>query len=82
MTCSIPLKAGVTDSPAPRVVLGRERLLGIADICKLTGLGEATASKLMKESGYAIKVHSRLYVIESSFFSYLHQLEVTEPCTL
>lgn len=73
--------AGV--SPAsPRIVLGRERLLDIPEICKITGLGEATASKLMKESGRCIRLHSRLYVIESSFFAYLHELEVTNPCKL
>lgn len=79
---STPLsKAGVND-PATRVVLGRERLLSITDICELTGLGEATASKLMRESGRAIRLHRRLYVLESSFFSFLHEKEVTEPCPL
>lgn len=74
-------KAGV-DAPATRVALGRERLLGIEDVCDITGLGEVTASKLMKESGRAIRLHRRLYVLESSFFSFLHEKEVTEPCPL
>ena len=60
--------------------LGRERLLGVPNVCEITGLAEATASKLMKETGRAIKVHGRLYILESSFFAYLHELEVTEPC--
>lgn len=74
-------EAGVVPA-ASRIVLGRERLLDIPEICKITGLGEATASKLMKETGYCLKIHSRLYVIESSFFAYLHKLEVTSPCKL
>lgn len=74
-------KAGV-DNPAARVVLGRELLLGIPEVRRLTGFGEATAAKLMKETGCCLKLHGRLYVIESSFFAYLHRLEVSEPCTL
>lgn len=74
-------KAGVATS-APHIDYGRERILGISDVCAMTGLAKATASKLMKETGCAFKVHSRLFVIESSFFSYLHELEVTKPCNL
>lgn len=72
--------AGVI-TPVTQVLLGSERLLGIPDVCKITGLAEATASKLMKESGRAIRVHSRLYILEQSFFAYLRELEVSEPCT-
>lgn len=64
------------------VILGRERLLGVAEVREITGFGKVTAARLMKESGYSIKVHSRLFVLESSFFNYLHRLEVTEPCSL
>lgn len=67
-------EAGVNHAPS-RIVLGRERLLGIPDICELTGLGEATASKLMKESGHCIRLHRRLYLLESSFFSWLKEQE-------
>lgn len=73
-------KAGVAPAPA-RVVLGRERLLGVPEIRELTGLGEVAAASLMKESGRCLRLHSRLYVIESSFFAYLHELEVNEPCS-
>lgn len=73
-------EAGV-NTPATHVVLGRERLLGIPDICEITGLAEATASKLMKESGRAIRVHSRLFILETSFFNYLRELEVSQPCS-
>lgn len=67
-------EAGVNPARS-RIVLGRERLLGIPDICELTGLGEATASKLMKESGHCIRLHRRLYLLESSFFSWLKEQE-------
>lgn len=64
------------------VILGRERLLGVPEVCEITGFCNVTASHLIKESGCGIKVHSRLFVLESSFFNYLHRLEVTEPCSL
>ena len=64
------------------VILGRERLLGVPEICEITGFCNVTAARLIKESGCGIKVHSRLFVLESSFFNYLHRLEVTEPCSL
>ena len=73
-------EAGITPAPS-RVVLGRERLLGVPEIRDLTGLGEVTAASLMKETGCCLKLHSHLYVIESSFFAYLHRLEVSEPCS-
>lgn len=81
MEFSVTTEAGVK-APATNMTLGRERLLGIEDVCHITGLGEVTASKLMKESGRAIRLHRRLYVLESSFFSFLHEKEVTEPCPL
>ena len=65
-------KAGVMPAP-PRVVLGRERLLGVTEIRELTGLGEVAAASLMKESGRCLKLHSRLFVIESSFLALLDQ---------
>lgn len=60
--------------------LGHERLLGISEVCKITGLSPVTASKMMKESGRAIALHRRIYILESSFFAYLHELEVEKPC--
>lgn len=74
-------EVGITPA-SPRIVLGRERLLDVSDIRELTGLGEVAAASLMKESGRCLKLHSRLFVIESSFFSYLHELEVTDPCSM
>ena len=60
--------------------LGHERLLGISDVSNMTGLSPVTASKLMKESGRAIALHRRIYILESSFFAYLPELEVSGPC--
>lgn len=71
--------AGVAE-PVVHVVLGRETLLGRPEICQITGLCPTTASKLMKETGKCLQLHRRLYVLESSFFNYLHNLEVNEPC--
>lgn len=86
MSDSTFFDAGVNSSSTPSVpsiVLGRERLLGVPDICQLTGLGEVTASRLMKESGRCLKLHGRLYVIDTSFFAYLHSMEgVDESCSL
>lgn len=62
--------------------LGHERLLGIAEVCKITGLSPVTASRLMKESGRAIALHRRIYILESTFYSYLHELEASDPCRL
>lgn len=70
-----PTEAGVT-------AIGTERLLGIPDICTMTGLCPVTASRLMKESGRAIRVHGRVFILESSFFAYMKELEVSEPCQL
>lgn len=74
----VAVQASPADFSSPE--LGRERLLGISEICKMTGLSPVTASKLMKESGRAIALHRRVYILESSFFAYLRELEVSEPC--
>lgn len=60
--------------------LGHERLLSISDVSKMTGLSPVTASKFMKESGRAIALHRRVYILESSLFTYLHELEASTPC--
>ena len=60
-----------TTSTAPK----HEHLLGVPEICQITGLGEATAAKIIKESGHCIYLHQHLYILESSFFAYLRSLE-------
>lgn len=56
-------------------MLGRERLLGIPDVCAITGFCPAVASTFMKESGRALELHRRVFILESSLFAYLHELE-------
>lgn len=71
--------AGV-HTPVNSTHIGRERLLGVPEVCQLTGMCPVTASKAMKESGRCIRLHRRLYVLESSFFRWLKELEVSQPC--
>lgn len=73
--------AGVNE-PVVRVVLGWETLLGIPEVCQMTGLCPVTASKLMKETGKCLQLHRRLYVLESSFLNFLHEQEVSNPCEI
>ena len=40
----------VTNAPTSDSVLGRERLLGVPEVCDLAGFGRVTVSKIMKES--------------------------------
>ncbi len=81
MVDAITPEAGFNE-PVVRVVLGKETLLGIPEVCQMTGLCPATASKLMKETGKCLQLHRRLYVLESSFLNFLHEQEVSNPCTL
>lgn len=69
-------------APAGQTSLSRERLLGVADVCAITGLSKVTASKLMKESGRCFQLHRRLYVLEGSLFRYFHEREEADPCSL
>lgn len=57
------------------VQVGRERLLSLADICDMTGWCPVTASRFLDESGRKLKIHGRVFILESSFFAYLHELE-------
>lgn len=68
-------EAGATPA-SPSIVLGSERLLGIPEVCEITGFRRATAAKIIKETGLSMRLHSRLFITESSFFAYLHRLEV------
>lgn len=72
---------GSIDSPKDQGTSSSERLFGIPEVRRITGFGYATAARLMKESGCCFKTHNRLFVLESSFFDYLHSLEVTNLCS-
>lgn len=55
--------------------LGRERLLSLADICNMTGWCPVTASRFLDESGRKLKLHGRVFILESSLYAYLRELE-------
>lgn len=57
------------------IPLTTDKLLTISDISEILGVSPVTASKFMKESGRAISVHRRLYVLSSSFYEYLKEIE-------
>lgn len=50
-------------------------LLDRSDVSRLMGVSPTTASKIMKESGRSIRVHSRLYILRDSLFQYLRECE-------
>ena len=55
---------------------GNDRVMSINDVKAEMGFRcEETASKFMKRSGYAFKTHGRVFILESSFWRYLHDLE-------
>lgn len=58
--------------------LGDDRLLSVADVCAIMGFCPETASKLIKETGCALMVHRRLFVLESSLLAYLREQEAKE----
>lgn len=50
-------------------------LLDRSEVGQLMGVSPATASKIMKESGRSIRIHSRLYIFNDSLFDYLRERE-------
>lgn len=65
MSCSEP-----TGAP-----LGNDRVLSVADVCNIMGFCPETASKFMKETDYALILHRRIFILESSLVKYLHDQE-------
>lgn len=55
--------------------IGSERILGIPEICEATGLAKVSAASIIKESGKGFRLHHRLYMLESSFYEFLRDLE-------
>lgn len=56
--------------------LGNDRILSVADVCNIMGFCSITAARFMKESGYCLTIHRRLFILESNLLKYLHDLEV------
>lgn len=55
--------------------IGSDRLLTINDVSRITGLCAPVASELIKETGRAITIHRRVYILESSFLAFLKEQE-------
>lgn len=51
--------------------LGSDRILAVEDVCAIMGCCPVAAAKIMKESGRCLRVHRRLYVLESAFVKHL-----------
>jgi hypothetical protein len=62
-------------TPPPYEPLGTDKLLSISAISDLLGVCPVTASRIMKESGRSITLHRRVFVLQSSFMQYMHELE-------
>ena len=54
--------------------IGQDRLLTVADVQDKTGLCRTVASALMDETGKAIVMHRRKFVLESDLLEHLRQL--------
>lgn len=54
--------------------IGEDRLLSIADVVEKTGFCRTVASALMDETGKAIVMHRRKYILESDLLSHLKGL--------
>ena len=54
--------------------IGQEHLLTVADVVAKTGLCRTVASALMDETGKAIVMHRRKYILESDLLEHLRQL--------
>lgn len=54
--------------------IGEDRLLTIAEVVEKTGFCRTVASALMDETGKAIVMHRRKYILESDLLSHLKSL--------
>ena len=54
--------------------IGEDQLLSIADVVEKTGFCRTVASALMDETGKAIVMHRRKYILESDLLSHLKSL--------
>lgn len=55
--------------------LGEDRLLTVQDVAGVMEVNPVTASKIMSETGKAIYLHRRKYVLLSALIGYLHERE-------
>ena len=52
-------------------VIGSDRLLSPHDVSLITGFSYGTALELIKETGYMIQMHRRVFILESKLLAYL-----------
>lgn len=55
--------------------IGDDCVYGINDVSKLLGTCPVTASKIIDETGKAITIRRKKYVLRSSLMEYLHKKE-------
>lgn len=61
----------VSTNDAISVAVGKDRLLGISDVAKITNTCPVTASRIIDETGCAIVLHRKKYILESNFLRFL-----------
>lgn len=66
---------GIVITPPTYEPIGSDKLLTVQAIMDLFGCSRDTASRIMDESGCAIKLRSRKFVLESSFYNYIRSIE-------
>lgn len=54
--------------------IGNDKLLTISDVAERTGLCKTIASVLISETGKAIVMHRRKFILESDLLEYLQKL--------
>ena len=64
----------VLDRTALTEIAG-DRLLNLKQIQNLTGLSDETCSQFLKENGICIRLHRRLFALESSVLATLKKCE-------
>lgn len=52
-----------------------DRVLSVADVSRIMGFCPSVASTFIKETGRGMTIHRRVFILESSLLSYLHEQE-------
>lgn len=56
-------------------LIGSDRLLGIQAVADSFGVCPVTASRIIDDTGCAIILHRKKYILESSLYAYLREQE-------
>lgn len=65
----------MSDSNSTGAPLGNDRVLSVGDVCDVMGFCPETAVKFIRETGYALVIHRRIFILQSSLIRYLHEQE-------